>query len=80
MRLRWFGHTERRTKEHITQKCQQIEVEGSRPRGRPKATWNSSVQQDLKKIGARKEEAEDRTLWRTLIAMSALTSGSSGEK
>ena len=29
MRLRWFGHTEIRAKEHnITQTCQQVEVEG----------------------------------------------------
>ena len=63
MRLRWYGHVEIRSEDHITQQCQRVEVEGIRPRGRPKATWASTVAQDLKIVGLRKEDAQDRKFW-----------------
>ena len=37
-RLRWYGHVLRKD-DDWAKKCMEYEVEGSRPRGRPKKTW-----------------------------------------
>jgi len=38
-RLHWYGHVLRKDDDHWVKKCMEYEVEGSRPRGRPKRTW-----------------------------------------
>jgi len=38
-RLRWYGHVRRKEDTDWVKKCLEYEVEGSRPRGRPKRTW-----------------------------------------
>ena len=37
-RLRWYGHVLRKDDDDWVKKCMEHEVEGSRPRGRPKKT------------------------------------------
>ena len=37
-----------------------FEVNGPRKRGRPKQTWKKQVEENIKKIGLRVEEATDR--------------------
>ena len=45
-RLEWFRHVERRhDTENITAG---IEMEGKRPRGRPKLPWKGAIRRDLK--------------------------------
>ena len=38
-RLRWYGHMLRKKDDDWVKKCMEYEVEGPRPRGRPKRTW-----------------------------------------
>ena len=38
-RLRWYGHVLRKEDNDWVKKCMEYEVEGNRPRGRPKKTW-----------------------------------------
>jgi len=42
-RLRWYGHVLRKDDDDWVNKCMEYEVEGSRPRGRPKRTWKEVV-------------------------------------
>jgi len=42
-RLRWYGHVLRKEDTDWVKKCMEYEVEGSRPRGRPKRTWKEVV-------------------------------------
>jgi len=37
-RLQWYGHVLRKEDTDWSKKCMEYEVEGSRPRGRPKGT------------------------------------------
>jgi len=46
-RLRWYGHVLRKEDTDRVKKCMECEVEGSRPRGRPKRTWKEVVQKRL---------------------------------
>ena len=45
----------------------EYEVEGSRPRGRPKKTWKEVVQKDCQTRNLNKEDAIDRSRWKKLI-------------
>jgi len=50
-------------------KCMEYEVEGTRPRGRPKRMWREVMQKDFQ-IQARnlnREDAMDRSRWKKLI-------------
>src|SRR5260221_14224094 len=42
-RLRWFGHVERKDDCDRAKGCTVLEVEGPKPRGRPKKTWMEVV-------------------------------------
>jgi len=43
------------------------EVEGPRPRGRPKRTWREVVERDCQAHKLYEEDAIDRSRWRKLI-------------
>jgi len=49
-RLRWYGHVLQKEDTDWVKKCVEYEVEGSRPRGRPKRTWKEVVQKDAKHV------------------------------
>ena len=59
-----YGHVVRRDDESILKKAVMFEVYGPRKRGRPKQTWKKQVEENIKKIGLRVEEATDRARWR----------------
>jgi len=45
----------------------EYEVEGSRPRGRPKRTWKEVVQKDCLARNLKREDAMDHGRWKKLI-------------
>ena len=66
-RLRWYGHVLRKDDDDWVKKCKEHEVEGSRPRGRPKKTWKEVVREDCQACKLNKEDAMDRCKWRKVI-------------
>ena len=62
--VRWYGHVLRREEGNILKKALDFEIDGHRKRGRPKSTWKRKVEEEVKKIGLRKEDAHDRAKWR----------------
>ena len=48
-------------------KCMEYEVEDSRPRGRPKTTWEEVVQKDCQARKLNRKDAMDRSRWKKLI-------------
>jgi hypothetical protein len=63
-RLRWFGHVERKDDEDWVKRCISFEVEGTKPRGRPRKTWMELVRNDMASKGLRRQDAQDRVRWR----------------
>ncbi|KAK3542667.1 hypothetical protein QTP86_032413 [Hemibagrus guttatus] len=66
-RLRWFGHVQRRESEYIGRRMLDMELPGRRQRGRPKRRYMGVINEDMKLVGARVEDAEDRDRWREMI-------------
>ena len=54
----------RRDDDNILKKTKMMEVNGKRKRGRPKMTRRRQVEERVKKVGLKTEEAADRTRWR----------------
>jgi len=44
-------------------KCVEYEVEGARPRGRPKKTWRKIVEKDCQVRGLNREDAMGCSRW-----------------
>jgi len=58
-RLRWYGHVLRRKDNDWVKKCMEYEVEGARPRGRPKKTCREIVEKDCQTRKLNREDAMD---------------------
>jgi len=55
------------TQRYWVKKSMEHEVEGSRPRGRPKKTWEEVVREDCQARKLNKEDAMARCKWRKMI-------------
>ena len=62
--VKWHGHVIRRDDDNILKKAMMLKVNGQRKRGRPKITWRRQVEERVKKVGLKIEEAAGRTRWR----------------
>ena len=66
-RLRWYGLVLRKDDDDWVKKCMEYEVEGPRPRGRPKRTRREVVREDCQARKLNKEDAMDCCKWRKMI-------------
>jgi len=60
-------HVLRKEDDDWVKKCMEYEVEGPRPRGRPKRSRREVVQEDCQARKMNKEDAIDRCKWRKMI-------------
>ena len=60
-RLQWYGHVLQKEDNDWVKKCMEYEVEGARPRGRPKKTWREIVQKDCQTCGLNREDGMHHT-------------------
>jgi hypothetical protein len=77
-RLRWFGHVERKDEGDWVSACRDVRVEGERGRGRGRKTWSECIMGDVRKMGLRREDAQDRGVWRSGILGNRPTCASAG--
>src|SRR2546425_1120742 len=66
-RLRWYGHVERKNADDYVSKCRNLEVLDGIRKEKDKKTWIECVTTDMKKIGLKKEDAQNRSQWSSLI-------------
>ena len=66
-RLRWYGHLMRREEQHVAREVMDMEVDGTRRRGRPKTRWKDCIGDDMREKGIQEEMTQDRGRWRRLI-------------
>ena len=67
-RLRWYGHVMRKQDEDWVKKCISMEVDGKKPRGRPKLTLMDTVKSDMDRMDLTPVLAHDRNVCRRLIS------------
>jgi hypothetical protein len=75
-RLRWFGHVERKEGSDWVSRCRSMVVEGQRGKGRGRKTWNECVEDDMKRLLLRREDAMDRNGWSGGVLGNRLTRAS----
>jgi hypothetical protein len=61
-RLRWFRHVERKGDDDWVKRCTRMEVEGNRPRGRPRKTCMKTLKDDMRRVSLSLEDSRDRGL------------------
>ena len=66
-RLRWFGHVER-AREGALSEIREMRVVGRWPVGRPRKKWSECVREDMNVLGIDEDMAQERKMWRTVIA------------
>jgi len=62
-RLRLYGHVLQKKDNYWVKKCVEYELEGARPRGRPKETWREIVEKDCQACKLNRENAMGRSGW-----------------
>jgi len=60
-RLQWYGHVLRKEENDWVKKCVENEVEGARPRGRPKKTWREILEEVRQAHKLNMEDMMDET-------------------
>ena len=66
-RLRWYGHVMRRDQEYVERKMMKMELPGKKKRGRPKRRFLNLVKEDMREVGVKETDVEDREVWRQII-------------
>ena len=61
-RLRWYGYVIRRDQKYVGRKMMKMELPGKRRRGRPKRRFLDVVKEDMKEVGAKEMDIEDRKM------------------
>ena len=69
-RLQWFGHVMRREEDSVCKRTMNLEVPGTRKRGRPKMRWRDTVNRDMREKNVSERMVQDRRRWRRLITNS----------
>ena len=73
-RMKWFGHVERMGEERQVKRVMRAQMQGRRPRGRPRTRWKDVIRRDLETSGLSLEEAaaeaQDRDGWRQIVLVS----------
>ena len=69
-RMCWYGHVKRMQDDRIPRRTHEMEMEGKRPRGRPRDRWIVGVKEEVQKRGEEWDRVkserwwEDRKRWR----------------
>ena len=58
---------ERKSDEDWVKRVTNLKVEGNRPAGRPKKTWQDTIKADLRQLKLDPSEASNRASWRRVI-------------
>ncbi|KAI5608927.1 hypothetical protein C0J50_6496, partial [Silurus asotus] len=67
VRLRWFGHVQRRNMGYISRRMLRMEPPGRRKRERTRRRFMDVVKEDMQVDGVKEADVEDRGVWRRMF-------------
>ena len=70
-RLRWFGHVKRRKENYVGRRMLSVVPPAMRGRGRPRQRWMDTIHADMRSVGAREEDTQERDIWKAFISAAA---------
>ena len=66
-KFKWSGHMMSREEEYVERRMLNINVPGTRRRGRPERRCTDMLHENMKEVEAKRKDAADRTRWKTLF-------------
>ncbi|KAF7711253.1 hypothetical protein C0J45_0241, partial [Silurus meridionalis] len=66
VRLRWFGHVQRRDMGYIGRRILRMAPPGRRKRGGPRRRFMDVVREDMQVVGVQEADVEDKGVWRRM--------------
>ena len=66
-RLRWYGHVSRREENNWVRLIQQLQVNGTRTKGKPQKGWNDVIKADFKRHNINGGDASNRNKWNKIL-------------
>ena len=66
-RLRWYGDVMRRDQEYVGRKIMEMKLPEKKRRGRSKRRFLDVVKEDMKEVGVKEMDIEDRKMWKMMI-------------
>jgi hypothetical protein len=68
-RLSWLGHVEKMPDERVAKSVYKWKQYATRPKGRPRLSWEDDVRNDLRKIGVKswRQMVQERKQWKEII-------------
>ena len=69
-RMRWAGHVARMEEGRAPRRAMEMEIDGTRRRGRPTMRWRDAVEKVVRKTGEQRDwkvVAMDRSEWKKLM-------------
>ena len=79
-RMEWFVHIKRRDETENILAVADMNMEGKRPRGRPKLRWYDTVRRHLEAWKIKEECATDRERWKRICLTRYPVQGDGGER
>ncbi|KIH66005.1 hypothetical protein ANCDUO_03664 [Ancylostoma duodenale] len=64
VRLRWYDHVLRSDDSSVAESAMNITADGGRPRGRPKTRWLDRIEEDMRLLKLKDDDAFNQTKWR----------------
>ena len=65
-RLRWYGHVKGREEPYIGQRMLAMVPPGKRRSGRPQRRYMDNIREDMRKLGSKETDTQDRGRWRSV--------------
>ena len=63
-RLKWYSHVRRMKEEHIFRRMLDVDIPGTRRRGRPNLRWKDVCRRDMREVGLKQDNTTNRAAWK----------------
>ena len=66
--LRWLGRVKRREEDYVGRRMLSMVPAGMREKLLPKQRWMDTINADMRSVGVREEDTQERKIWKTFLS------------